>query len=100
MINAFFSNRDGLIERIEKINERYVESVPITFTGILIKYTNSFNKIRRSFYGTGCNSFKKIVEYKGNLCYIPEENECFRKCLQFISNKDLSEEYRDFIKKQ
>ena len=62
MINAFFSNRDGLIERIEKINERYDESVPVTFTVILIKYTKSFNKIRRSYYGTGCDSFKKIVE--------------------------------------
>ena len=98
MINAFFSNRDGLIERIEKINKRYDESVPITFTGIVIKYTKSFNKIHRSYYGTGCDSFKKIVEYKGNLCYIPEENECFRKCIEFISNKDLSKEYRDFIK--
>ena len=59
MINAFFSNRDGLIERIEKINERYDETVPITFTGIVIKYTKSFNRIRRSYYGTGCDSFKK-----------------------------------------
>ena len=59
MINAFFSNRDALIERIEKIKERYDESIPITFTGIVIKYTKSFNKIRRSYYGTGCDSFKK-----------------------------------------
>ena len=87
MINAFFSNRDGLIERIEKINERYDESIPITFTGIVIKYTKSFSKIRRSYYGTGCDSFKKIVEYRGVLCYIPEENECFRKCLEFIYKK-------------
>ena len=98
MINAFFTNRDALINRIEKINERYDETIPITFTGIVIKYTKSFNKIRRSYYGTGCNSFQKIVEYRGNLCYIPEQNECFRKCLEFISNKDLSEQYRDFIK--
>ena len=98
MINAFFSNRDALIERIEKINERYDESVPISFTGLVIKYTKSFNKIRRSYYGAGCDSFKKIIEYRGVLCYIPEENKCFRKCLEFISNKDLSEEYRDFIK--
>ena len=98
MINAFFSNRDGLIERIEKINERYDESVPISFTGLGIKYTKSFNKIRRSYYGAGCDSFKKIVDYRGVLCYIPEENECFRKCFEFISNKDLPEEYRDFIK--
>ena len=98
MINAFFSNRDALIERIEKINERYDESVPITFTGIVIKYTKSFNKIRRSYYGTGCNSFQKIVEYRGNLCYIPEQNECFRKCLEFIYKKDCTEKYHDFIK--
>ena len=98
MINAFFSNRDGLIERIEKINERYDEGIPITFTGIVIKYTKSFNKIRRSYYGTGCNSFKKIVEYRGVLCFIPEENECFRKCLEFIYKKDFTEKYHDFIK--
>ena len=98
MINAFFSNRDALIERIEKINERYDESVPITFTGIVIKYTKSFNKIRRSYYGTGCDSFKKVVEYRGNLCYIPEENECFRKCLEFIYKKDFTKKYHDFIK--
>ena len=98
MINAFFSNRDALIERIEKINERYDETIPITFTGIVIKYTKSFNKIRRSYYGTGCDSFKMIVEYRGNLCYIPEQNECFRKCLEFIYKKDFTEQNRDFIK--
>ena len=31
------------------------------------------------------------------MCYTPEENECFRKCLEYISKKDLSQEYRDFI---
>ena len=98
MINAFFSNRDGLIERIEKINERYDETIPIIFTGIVIKYSKSFNKIRRSYYGTGFGSFKKIVEYRGVLCYIPEENECFRKCLEFIYKKDFTEKYLDFIK--
>ena len=98
MINAVFSNRDGLDERIEKINERYDETIPITFTGIIIKYTKSFKTIRRSYYGTGCDSFKKIVEYGGVLCYIPDENDCFRKCLEFISKTDLSEENRDFIK--
>ena len=100
MINAFFSKRDALIERIEKINERYDESVPITFKGIVIKYSKSFNKIRRSYYRTGCDSFKKIVEYRGNLCYIPEENECFRKCLEFIYKKDFTKKYHDFYKKQ
>ena len=98
MKNAFFSNRDGLIERIEKINETYDETIPIIFTGIVIKYTKSFNKIRHSYYGTSCNSFKKIVEYRGVLCFVPEENECFKKCLEFIYKKDFTEKYLDFIK--
>ena len=98
MINAFFKDAEQLDKRIEKINDKYDETLNITFTGELIRYTKTFNKIKRSNYGTGCDSFKKIVEYRGNLCYIPEENECFRKCLEFIYKKDFSQQYCDFIK--
>ena len=98
MINAFFKEAEQLDKRIEKINEHYDESLTITFTGELIKYTKIFDKVRRSNYGTGCDSFKKIIEYRGNLCYIPEENECFRKCLEFIYKKDFSQKYREFIR--
>ena len=98
MINAFFKDSEQLDKRIEKINDKYDETLNITFTGELIRYTKTFNKIKRSNYGTGCDIFKKIVEYRGNLCYIPEENECFRKCLEFIYKKDFSQQYCDFIK--
>ena len=98
MINAFFRDAEQLDKRIEKINEHYDESLTITFTGELIKYTKIFEKVRRSNYGTGCDSFKKIIEYRGNLCYIPEENECFRKCLEFKYKKDFSQGYREFIR--
>ena len=84
MIIAFFEDAEQLDKIIEKINEQYDESSTITFTGELIKYTRPFDKVRRSNYGTSCDRFKKIIEYRGNLCYIPEENECFRKCLEFI----------------
>ena len=98
VINAFFKDAEQLDKRIEKINEHYDESLTITFTGELIKYTKIFDRVKRSNYGTGCDSFKKIVEYRGNLCYIPEENECFRKCLEFIYKKDFSQHYREFIR--
>ena len=88
-IIAFFKDGEQLDKRIEKINDKYDETLNITFTGELIRYTKTFNKIQRSKYGTGCDSFKKIVEYRGNLCYIHEENECFRKCLEFIYKKRL-----------
>ena len=97
-INAFFEDVEQLDKKIEKINDKYDETLNITFTGELIRYTKTFNKIQRSNYGTGCDSFKKIVEYRGNLCYIPEENECFRKCLEYIYKKDFSQQYREFFK--
>ena len=97
MINAFFKDGEQLDKRIERINDKYDETLNITFTGELIRYTKTFNKIQRSDYGTGCDVFKKIVEYRGNLCYIPEENECFGKCLEFIYKKDFSHQYREFI---
>ena len=84
MINAFFKDAEQLDKIIEKINEHYDESLTITFTGELIKYAKIFDKVKRSNYGTGCDSFKKIIEYQGNLCFIPKENECFTKCLEFI----------------
>ena len=92
-INAFFKDGEQLDKRIEKINDKYDETLNITFTGELIRNTKTFNKKQRSNYGTGCDSFKKIVEYRGNLCYIPEENECFRKRLKLIHKKDFSQQY-------
>ena len=62
-INAFFRDGKQLDKRIEKINDKYDETLNITFTGELIRYTKTSNKIKRSNYGTGCDSFKKIVEY-------------------------------------
>ena len=97
-INAFFKDAEQLDKRIDKINDKYDETLNITFTGELIRYTKTFNKIKRSNLGVGCDVFKKIAEYRGNLCYIPEENECFRKCLEFIYKKDFSQQYCDFIK--
>ena len=70
----------------------------ISFTGEIIRYNKTFNEIQRGNYGTGCDSSKKIVEYRGNLCSIPEEKKCFRKCLDYIYKKDLSKQYREIIK--
>ena len=30
--------------------------------------------------------------------YLPEENECFRKCLEYKCKLDFSQQYREFIK--
>ena len=97
-VNNFYKNVEALNQWIEKINDNYDETLSNNFTGEVIKYTKTFNKIKRSNYGTGCDAFKKIVEYRGNLCYILEENECFHRNLEFIYNKDFSQQYLEFIK--
>ena len=48
MINSFFKDAEQFDTRIEKINEHYDETLEITFTGILIKYNEIFNKVKRS----------------------------------------------------
>ena len=56
-----------------------------------------FNRMKRSNYVKGCDAFNNILEYKGQLCYIPTGNACFRKCLEYIYKRDFSNEYNEFI---
>ena len=43
-INAFFKDGEQLDKRIEKINDKYDETLNINFKGELIRYTKTFNK--------------------------------------------------------
>ena len=51
-----------------------------------------FNQINRSNFGIGCDAFNKILEYKGQLCYIPTGKACFSKCVEYIYKRDFSNE--------
>ena len=51
-VNTFFKDVNALNNWIEKVNDKYDETLNITFTGELIRYTKTFNKIQRSNYGT------------------------------------------------
>ena len=64
--------------------DKYDESLEVLFTGEVIKYTLIVTKVKRSDFVTGCNVFIKIIEHKGEFCYIPPENDGFGKCLEFI----------------
>ena len=77
--------------------ENYDESLEILFFGELIKYTSVLSKVIRSNYGTGCNDFQNILEYRGELCFISTANGFFRKCVEYFYNKDFSQEYCEFI---
>ena len=97
-INRFYKDVDQLRKSIEKMVDKYDETLEVLFSGEMINYTLVFNKGKRSNYGTGCDIQQKIIEYRSDLVDIPEANERFRKCIEFIYQKDYSQEYREFKK--
>ena len=38
------------------------------------------------------------MEYRSDLVYIPQANECFRKCIELIYQTDYSQIYREYVK--
>ena len=77
--------------------DRYDETLEVLFSGFMVKYTMVVNQIESSNYGKGCDVFNHILEFKGQLCFIPTCNACFRNCSENIYKGDFSNEYKDFI---
>ena len=89
LINRFYKDSDHITKSIEKKIHKCDETLEVLFSGYMINYTMVFNQIKRSIYDKGCDAFNKILEYKGELCFVPTGNACFRKCLEFIHKKEL-----------
>ena len=96
--NRFFKNSDELAKFLDKISDKYDDHPSIYYTGNIYTYFRIFKQVNRSEYGRGANEFNNILEYQGNNCYIPNGNGCFLKCINYISDKDFSIEYLEFIK--
>ena len=96
-VDRFYKDSEQLTKSIEKMIDKYEESLEVLFSGYKIKYTMIFNQIKRSNYGKGCDTFNNILEYKGKLCYIPTGKDCFRKCVEYIYKRDFSKEYKEYI---
>ena len=52
----------------------------------------------RSQYGKGTDFRQDIVEYHGQSCYIPLSGMCFIKCINYVTNKDYTEQFLVFIR--
>ena len=94
----FFKNGEDLGFYIDSILDKYDDPPTISFTGDLYVHYRNFEGVKRSDYGKGANEFHDIVEYKGLCSYIPTGNACFLKCINYIYNKDYSNEYYTFLK--
>ncbi|ESO92981.1 hypothetical protein LOTGIDRAFT_162007 [Lottia gigantea] len=72
-------------------------TVATAITGKIILHKDNFKEIKRSRVGRGTELLKKINEYKGRNCYIPTNGNCFIKCVNHVLNKDLTNEFKNFI---
>ncbi|ESP04509.1 hypothetical protein LOTGIDRAFT_170755 [Lottia gigantea] len=67
------------------------------FTGSIFLLKDNFKEIKRSKVGRETELLKKINEYIGENCYIPTDGNCFIKCVNYVLNKDLTNEFQNFI---
>ena len=96
--NRFFKDSNELTKFIDKILDKYDDHPSIYYTGNIYRYFKNYKRINRSEHGRGANKFNNIEEYNGKICYIPDGNACFLKCINYAFNKDFNKEYFEFIK--
>ena len=93
-----FKNINDYEKYIEKIDDRY-DGEDVIFEGeIYILDKPEFKTVKRSEYGKGINFLYDILEYSGKNCYIPTGQNCFIKCINYITGKDYINEYLEFIR--
>ena len=81
--------------------DQVCESVDAIFNGYICKLnTPLFNKINRSQYGNGCSFGREIIEYRGNICFIPTKRYCFINCINCLTGQDYKQQYLDFIRNE
>ena len=66
-VNTFYKDSEQLTKSIEKMIDKYNETLEVLFSGYMIVYTMVFNQIKRSNYDKGCDAFNIVLEYKGKL---------------------------------
>ena len=91
--NSRFKDIDHFERYIITIDVDY-DSEDIIFTGYIYKLkTPQFNDVQGSAYGKRTNIMQKIVDYHGQICYIPTSGISFIKCIIYLTEKDYTEEF-------
>ena len=91
-----FRNINDFESYNEKIDEKYDEDV--VFEGDAFQLPQpDFKPIMRSNYGKGSDHLSDIEGHFGTNCYIPTGNNCFVKCINYLTGNDCTHQYLDFI---
>ena len=98
--HTIFTNMDEYESYINAIDEGYdaEDAFFNVYTCNLI--TPQFNKVNRSQYGNVCDFKQEIIEYRGNICFIPTKGYCFVKCIKYLTEQEYREQYLDFIRSE
>ena len=95
--NMRFKNMTDFKSYIEKVDEKYYGE-DVVYEGDVFQLNQpEFKPIKRSKFGKGSNHLFDIEEYVGTNCYIPTGNNCFVKCINYITEKDYTQQYLEFI---
>ena len=90
--NMRFKKINDFESYIEIIDEKY-DGVDVVFEGDAFHLPQpDFKPIKRSNYGKGSNHLFDIEEYVGTKCYIPTGKNCFVKCINYITEKDYTQQ--------
>ena len=81
--NFIFRNMDDFDAHINANDEGYDAEDAIYNGHIYEINTPQFKKVKRSEFGNGCNFDQKIIECRGNNCFLPTQGFCFVKCVNF-----------------
>ena len=95
--NMRFKNIDAFDKYIGMIDRKYDIDDDIIYEGDLYIIEKEFNRVNRSNFGRGSNHLYDIQEYHGKNCYIPTGQNCFLKCINYLTGKDYKNEYFEFI---
>ena len=95
-----FRNRDDFDSYINAIDFDY-GSEEVTFTcNVWERNTLQFKVFKRSAYAKSVIYKNEIVWNHGRNLYIPTSGMCFIRFNNNFTNKDYTEEFRDFIRKE
>ena len=89
IIDLNLNTRNQLQNYRESFNEKS-DMTDYRFTGIIRFIRDNFKRLLRSDFGKGADFKYKIMEYKGEYCYIPTDGNCFIKCVIEIIRRYLN----------
>ena len=96
--NIRFKNMDDF-ESYKNAKDFDYDSEDVTFTGYVYQLkTPQFNGFKRSAYAKCTIYMQEIVEYHGQVCYIPTSGNFFILCINCFTNKDYTKEILIFIR--